>query len=377
MSLQGKTIILVGTMSINRAEAKKRATAAGAKIGTTISGKTDIVVCGRAPGKKKAEAKNKGITIWNETQFMSSLVGEESAGDKRKAVPSPKSSVKKAKTQTPASPKSKKRKATSETAAQRKKRKQAQSDVLIQILNIAESPLKNWGSSLPLDKWEGVTVDKDGNITKLVLSDKKISGEFVRLICCNTNLSHVLLPFTALPKDIDNLSFLECLEMEKCGLERLPDNIGNLNALRELNVTGNSLKRIPESIGRLEFLTRLIFSDNSISTIPATLEQLKSLKTLSFSLNQITTIPDTITKLTKLEILNMFGNAFSSLPSKMGNLCALRMLNLHGSEMTSLPASLKQLSNLKHLIATRGRMRMTSTEKGKFENKLPFCRIVW
>ena len=60
------------------------------------------------------------------------------------------------------------------------------------------------------DDWEGVTTDSDGNVTKLILSDKKIPR---------------------LPASIDKLDCLQVLEVEECALERLPNSIGNLQSL--------------------------------------------------------------------------------------------------------------------------------------------------
>ena len=79
------------------------------------------------------------------------------------------------------------------------------------------SELKDWGSDKPLGEWEGVSIDSQGNVIGLNLYEKKIK---------------------ALPSSLEKLQRLECLELEKTGLEVVPACLGKLKALRELNISG-------------------------------------------------------------------------------------------------------------------------------------------
>ena len=70
-ALYGKTVVFTGTLSrLSRNEAKQIATSKGAKIGSSISSKTDIVVVGENPGAKLKKAAELGIKIMSEAEFL-------------------------------------------------------------------------------------------------------------------------------------------------------------------------------------------------------------------------------------------------------------------------------------------------------------------
>ena len=85
MSISGKLICFTGTLTMKRADATAKATAAGAKIGGSVTGKTDILVAGPGAGVKVADAKAKGVDVWTEAEFMSAV-----GGDDDKEAPAPK-----------------------------------------------------------------------------------------------------------------------------------------------------------------------------------------------------------------------------------------------------------------------------------------------
>jgi DNA ligase (NAD+) len=66
-----KTIIFTGTLlSMSRSEAKKRAESLGLKVQGTISSKTDFLVAGSEAGSKLKKAKELGITVLEEQDWL-------------------------------------------------------------------------------------------------------------------------------------------------------------------------------------------------------------------------------------------------------------------------------------------------------------------
>lgn len=69
--LAGKTIVFTGTMAVmGRAEAKARAEALGAKVAGSVSKKTDFVVVGADAGSKEKKARDLGLTILSEADWV-------------------------------------------------------------------------------------------------------------------------------------------------------------------------------------------------------------------------------------------------------------------------------------------------------------------
>ncbi len=74
--IAGKTIVFTGTLPrMSRPEAKARAEALGAKVGESVSKKTDYVVVGSDPGSKAKKAAELGLTVLDEDAWLK-LVGE-------------------------------------------------------------------------------------------------------------------------------------------------------------------------------------------------------------------------------------------------------------------------------------------------------------
>ncbi len=73
-SLAGETIVFTGAISMPRPEAKRLAEAAGAKVTGTVTGKTTIVVAGENAGSKLDRARELGIRILTEDEFLAELL---------------------------------------------------------------------------------------------------------------------------------------------------------------------------------------------------------------------------------------------------------------------------------------------------------------
>ena len=69
--IAGKTIVFTGTMeAMTRSEAKARAEEAGAKVSGSVSSKTDLVVAGPGSGSKEKKARELGIKVIGELEWV-------------------------------------------------------------------------------------------------------------------------------------------------------------------------------------------------------------------------------------------------------------------------------------------------------------------
>ncbi len=72
--LAGKTIVLTGGLSsMTREEATRAAEAAGARVASSVSRKTDFVVAGESPGSKYDRAVELGVEVVDEAEFLRRL----------------------------------------------------------------------------------------------------------------------------------------------------------------------------------------------------------------------------------------------------------------------------------------------------------------
>ena len=75
-NITGKTFVLTGSLEkLTRDEASLIIENNGGKVSSSVSKKTDVVVVGANAGSKLEKAKELGITIWTEQEFID-LVGD-------------------------------------------------------------------------------------------------------------------------------------------------------------------------------------------------------------------------------------------------------------------------------------------------------------
>ncbi len=73
--LAGNTYVLTGTLSaFSRDEAKQRLQRLGAKVSSSVSGKTTAVFAGDAPGSKVTKAESLGVPVLDEAALLG-LIG--------------------------------------------------------------------------------------------------------------------------------------------------------------------------------------------------------------------------------------------------------------------------------------------------------------
>ncbi|MGL6146274.1 MAG: helix-hairpin-helix domain-containing protein, partial [Macrococcoides caseolyticum] len=69
-----KTIVLTGKLTImSRSEATKALTNLGAKVTSSVTKKTDIVIAGSDAGSKREKADSLGIPVWTEQMMVDAL----------------------------------------------------------------------------------------------------------------------------------------------------------------------------------------------------------------------------------------------------------------------------------------------------------------
>mgnify|MGYP001046970838 CR=1 FL=1 len=74
LPLFGKTFVLTGSLStMTRDQAREKLQSLGAKVSSSISKKTDVLVAGEAAGSKLTKARDLGIEVWNEDALFTQI----------------------------------------------------------------------------------------------------------------------------------------------------------------------------------------------------------------------------------------------------------------------------------------------------------------
>ena len=70
----GKTFVITGTLSsMKRSEAKEVITRNGGRMASSVGGNTDYLIAGESPGSKLRKAKDSGVAILSEDEFLKLL----------------------------------------------------------------------------------------------------------------------------------------------------------------------------------------------------------------------------------------------------------------------------------------------------------------
>ena len=69
--IAGKRFVFTGTLNnFSRTEAREKVLAAGGKVSSSVSKNTDYLVAGEGGGSKLAKARDLGVTVLTEEEFL-------------------------------------------------------------------------------------------------------------------------------------------------------------------------------------------------------------------------------------------------------------------------------------------------------------------
>ena len=142
-----------------------------------------------------------------------------------------------------------------------------------------------------IPKWDYIFGEKHKlNEEPYTFSYSLLGNHIVALMIINKGL-------TSLPKSINQLKYLQALDLRRNKLIDLPESIGQLEYLEEISLQDNNLKSLPESIGELTNLRILHLENNELTTLPETICNLKTWYPIGLSNNKIGSLSEKILKM--------------------------------------------------------------------------------
>lgn len=173
---------------------------------------------------------------------------------------------------------------------------------------------------------------------------------------------------TTLPKEIGGLISLKRLTLQSNGMTSVPDEIGNLPALEVLDLSyRNSFPTFPEALCRITSLQDLGMAEVGLKNLPAKIGALTQLKKLVLEGNQIASLPKEIGRLKQLEIFGMRSNALSAVPKEFGDLESLTVINLANNMLSAVPDEITKPVNLTYIELNGNRLTQLPKGIGKLQ----------
>ena len=133
---------------------------------------------------------------------------------------------------------------------------------------------------------------------------------------------------------------VQSLDLDGLGISTLDDSIEDLEYLEDLELNDNELIEIPDNIAMLTNLKYLDVSDNLISSLPPTIGDLKQLETLRIGENNLTSLRSEIGDLESLTTLRAADNQITSISQNLGNLTNLSTFWVHNNNIDYLSDNL-------------------------------------
>ena len=200
----------------------------------------------------------------------------------------------------------------------------------------------NWLSDQPLATWHGISINSNGRVQGISLSENGLQG--------------------ILPAEIGDLTNLKWLFLNGNEIRgEISDTITQLTNLEDLWLGENQLGgAIPEGMDSMTNLQYLALDDNDISGgLPATMMSMSNLRYLDLQNNDLAgAIPDNVGDMKSLEVLNLIGNQLTQpLPDSIGELSNLRELLITSNRLSGIiPESLGNLTNLETIDISDNRL---------------------
>ena len=232
-----------------------------------------------------------------------------------------------------------------------------------------------------ISSWGGLNCSSNGDIIRIYLRSRGLSGTIPSSIGSILSLTYVSLGFN----NIDGTIPPQLFHLTKLGFLGLSGNfisgtisseIGLLSHITQLSLYQNNLNgTVPSEIGKLTRMSVLALARNKLTgRLPSTLQKLSYLYVVTFGTNSFTgTIPTFFGYYHNLIMLGLLNNKFTgTIPSVLSLLPSLQVLSLNNNYLTGMiPSWLSTMSTLQNICLSYNQLTGTiPTSIGELTNML-------
>ncbi len=249
---------------------------------------------------------------------------------------------------------------------------------LVSLYNTTDGPnwTNIWDLNQPISTWYGVTLNANGCVSHLNLSDNNLIGTIAGLRDLNlNNLVHLDLSQNSLTDTIPNFSNIPNLEYLSLKSNQLNGNISdfdNLTQLKQLYLSFNQLSGNIPDFSYLPNLEILHLRTNLLTGNVPDFTNLAKLEVFRTEVNYLTgNVPD-FTNLPNLVHLNYWTNQLSGTIPDFTNLPNLTHLYLSDNNLTGNIPNFSNLQNLKILELSYNSLSGTIPNFNNLPNVMQF-----
>lgn len=155
------------------------------------------------------------------------------------------------------------------------------------------------------------------------------------------------------PKDVEQMTGLRWLKLNRSGLDKVPDELSNLKNLEHLQMNRNNLSSLHGELSDLPCLRSITVRHNQLKTsgIPTDIFNMQDLTVVDFSHNALKDVPSNLDKAKGVVVLNLSHNNIETIPNQLFvNMADLLYLDLSHNKLEMMPPQMRRLVELKVLV---------------------------
>lgn len=222
------------------------------------------------------------------------------------------------------------------------------------VLNLSNNEIDCIPPQMFINLTDLIHLDLSGNKLETLPPQMRRLVNLTTLILNDNPMVHAQL------RQLPSMSGIKTLHLRNTqrSISNFPSSLENLKFLEDVDLSCNEFTRIPECLYTCPTLRRLNMSNNQIHELSMLVDTWTKMVTLNLSKNELTSIPTTMSKMQCLKRLYLNDNKldFEGIPASIGKLMSLEQFCAADNNLELIPEGLCRCADLKKLILCNNRL---------------------